>query len=663
MSVRFLLEIGVEEVPDWMIEPALDNMRQLFSELLAEHNLGGQVDGTDATPRRLVLRASGLNKKQADEIKAVSGPPVSSGTGAAQGFAKKMGVAIDQLDRIQTAKGEYFSFNKQIPGRATIDVLSEALPNLITKIYFPKTMYWTGKGGPRFIRPIRWIVALLGDRVVPFELAGVKSGDRTSGHRILGKPQVQVTIDNFADQLHANGVVLSAAQRRAMIESGLGPNVHRDEALLHTLVYLTEQPSTIRGSFDRKYLELPREILTTVMRHHQRYFSVERGPDQLAPEFVAVMNSDADPEGLVRMGNERVLRARFNDARFFWDIDIRRKLSDRLEDLKNVTFQAKLGSYFDKTQRMVQLAKQFAEAAGASVPMCAQAATLSKCDLPTEMVKELTELQGIVGGLYAREQGEPLEIWRAVYEHYKPVSMEDSIPSTVTGQVVALADKCDTLRACFDIGLVPTGSRDPFALRRAAQGVVKIVVEGGLRIRLRDLIGENPQLREFLIDRVKYYFRDMKGFQYDEVNAVLTAGSEDLVDVESRLQAIQQVRPTENFEPLAASFKRIANILKQAQFAGSGTVDAGLLERGPELDLYNEFLRTRDIVFIHRKSRNYKAALESIASLRSKVDTFFDKVLVNAPEDRVRLNRLLLLSSLLTEFSAIADFSEIVTTH
>jgi glycyl-tRNA synthetase beta chain len=663
MSFRFLLEIGVEEVPDWMIEPALENMRQLFTELIAEHNLGGRVDSTDATPRRLVLRASGLSEKQADEIKPVSGPPVSSGAGAAQGFAKKMGIAVEQLDKIQTPKGEYFSYNKQVPGRASIDVLSEALPNLITKIYFPKTMYWTGKGGPRFIRPIRWIVALLGNQVVPFQLAGVRSGDVTSGHRILGKPQVRVTIDNFADQLHANGVVLSASQRRTMIEAGLGANVSRDEALLNTLVYLTEQPSTIRGTFDRKYLELPREILSTVMRHHQRYFSVELGPDQLAPEFVAVMNSNADPEGLVRMGNERVLRARFNDARFFWDIDLRRKLSDRLEDLKNVTFQAKLGSYFDKTQRMIQLARQFGEAVGASVSMCARAAALSKCDLPTEMVKELTELQGIVGGLYAREQGEPLEIWRAVYEHYKPVSMEDSIPSTVTGQVVALADKCDTLRGCFDIGLIPTGSRDPFALRRAAQGVVKIVVEGGLRIKLSILTGENPQLREFLIDRVKYYFRDVRGFQYDEVNAVLTAGADDLVDVESRLQAIQQVRPTENFEPLAASFKRITNILRQAQFTGSGTVDAGLLEKGPELDLHSEFLRTRDVVFIHRRSRNYKAALESIASLRPKVDTFFDKVLVNAPEERVRSNRLLLLSSLLTEFSAIADFSEIVTTQ
>jgi glycyl-tRNA synthetase beta chain len=328
-----------------------------------------------------------------------------------------------------------------------------------------------------------------------------------------------------------------------------------------------------------------------------------------------------------------------------------------------VTFQAKLGSYYEKTQRVVKLARHIAEIANGNKTMAARAAELSKCDLTTEMVKELTELQGIVGGLYAREQGEPDEIWRAVYEHYKPVSMEDSIPSTTTGRILALADKIDTLVGCFDIGLIPTGSRDPFALRRAAQGVVKILVEGRLRVKLRDLIGDNVALREFFLDRMKYYFRDVRGFKYDEVNAVLSSATEDLLDVEARLQAIQEVRPTPNFEPVAASFKRIANILRQAEFSASGSIDAELLEAGPEMDLHSEFLRTRDAVYTHRRSQNYRSALEAIASLRPKVDTFFDKVLVNAPEERVRQNRLLLLSSLLTEFSAIADFSEIVTTH
>lgn len=661
MSLPFLLEIGVEEVPDWMIEPALESMRDLFGTILAEHRLGGAVTSTDATPRRLVLQAGGLLPAQPDENRAVSGPPVASGAGPAQGFAKKMGVGVDQLRKVQGPKGEVWSFEKHVPGRATADVLAEALPGLITKIPFPKTMYWTGKGGPRFIRPIRWMVALLGDNVVSFELAGVRSGNVTSGHRVLGAASVPVTIGNFADQLRANGVILSAAERRERITAALGPDVAVDEALLNTLVYLTEFPTPIRGSFDASYLQLPREILVTVMRHHQRYFSVMKD-GELAPEFVAVMNTDSDPQGLVRLGNERVLRARFNDARFFWDVDQQRRLADRLEDLKNVTFQAKLGSYYEKVERTVALLKQIAGPLQINVNAATRAAQLAKADLTTEMVKEFTELQGVVGGLYAREQGEPAEVWRAIYEHYKPVSMEDSIPSTPTGQAIALADKCDTLRGCFDIGLIPTGSRDPFALRRAAQGVVRIVVEGRLRLKMTALLGDNPQLREFMADRIRYYFRDVRGFNYDEVNAVLAAGADDLVDIEQRLEAIRDVRPSANFEPLAASFKRISNILKQANFTASGTVAVDLLEAGPESDLHSEFLRVRDAVFTQRRSGDFAGALRSIASIRPRVDLFFDKVLVNAPEERIRHNRLTLLSSLLSEFSTIADFSEIVVT-
>jgi glycyl-tRNA synthetase beta chain len=422
-------------------------------------------------------------------------------------------------------------------------------------------------------------------------------------------------------------------------------------------------PTAIRGTFDRAYLELPQEILTTVMRHHQRYFSVIDSNGNLAPEFIAVMNTDSDPEDLVRMGNERVLRARFNDARFFWDVDLRRPLQDRLDDLKNVTFQAKLGSYYEKTSRMLVLAREIAQTAGANSNSCARAALLSKCDLTTEMVKEFTELQGVVGGLYAREAGEPVEIWRAIYEHYKPVGMDDEIPSSLEGQVVALADKVDTLQGCFAIGLVPTGSRDPFALRRAAQGVVKILVEGKVRAKLSALLRGNEQLHEFMTDRVRYYFKDLRGYAYDEVNAVLASGTDDLKDIELRMEAIRTVRPTENFEPLAASFKRIQNILKQAQFQPAGNVNPSLLDPGPEADLHNEFLRLRDLVYSHRRAQDYRAALEAIASIRPRVDLFFDKVLVNAPEERVRQNRLLLLNSLLSEFSTIADFSEISITQ
>src|SRR5437879_3880350 len=324
------------------------------------------------------------------------------------------------------------------------------------------------------------------------------------------------------------------------------------------------------------------------MKHHQQYFSVEDGTGNLAPQFIAVMNTSADPEGLVRQGNERVLRARFNDARFFWDTDQRKKLADRLPDLANVTFQAKLGSYLAKTDRVIELVRKIGGDQHA-----VRAAQLSKCDLTTELVKEFTELQGVIGGLYARAQGEPEEVAQAIYDHYKPVSMEDSIPETRSGQLVSLADKLDTLRGCFSIGMIPTGSRDPLALRRAAQGVVKILVEGKLAMPLSTLLNNDPQLQEFVLDRVRYYFKDIRGFKYDEVNAALAAGRDDLVDVEKRLAAVQAVRPTENFEPLAASFKRIQNILLQAQFTRGMAIQPALLEPGPEADLYADFERVR----------------------------------------------------------------------
>ncbi len=651
-TLPFLLEVGTEEIPDWMIQPALKQLGELFEGILKDHKLDGTVAALEATPRRLVLRAEGIPLRQPNSVELVTGPPKSAGEGAAAGFARKLGVEPAALRVVKTAKGEYLGYRKKVKGRPTVDILSQALPDLILKIYFPKTMYWTGKGGPRFIRPIRWIVALLGARVVPFDLAGVKSGNATTGHRQLGKKKIRVTIGSYQQLLRDNFVLLSEGERKARIEAGLAA-AKPDPDLLNTLVHLTEYPTPITGSFDEQFLSLPEEVLVTVMRHHQRYFSVT-GPDgKLAPQFVAVMNTRDDPEGLIRQGNERVLKARFNDARFFWEVDQHKKLADRVPDLAHVTWQAQLGSYLEKAQRMEALVRELGGSQQAQ-----RAALISKCDLTTEMVKEFTELQGVVGGLYARAQGEPEAVWQAIYEHYKPTGMEDSIPATPEGRLVSLADKVDTLRGCFGIGLIPSGSKDPFGLRRAAQGVVKILVEGELALRIPALLGDDAQLREFLLDRVRYYFREVRGFEYDEVNAVLAAGWDDLVDVESRLRAIQAVRPTDNFEPLAASFKRIRNILKQAAFTGGGGVEDDLLGEGPERELNTAMTATKSAI---GNDSPYEEKLRRIASLRPAVDLFFDKVLVNAPDERIRRNRLTLLARLLTEFSAIADFSEIVT--
>jgi glycyl-tRNA synthetase beta chain len=636
---NFLLEIGTEEIPHWMIPGALAQLSKL--------DLFGANPAVDATPRRLVVRGTGLPTRTPDQGQLVKGPPISAGEKAAAGFAKKQGVDISAMQKV----GDYYELKKKIEGRPVRDLLAESLPGSILGIQWPKTMYWGAKGGPRFIRPIRWIVALLDDEVIPFEIAGVASGKLSRGHRVLSNVEIPVTYATFEAALKNHRVILSAQERRAKIENeakALGATI--DPELLETLTYITEYPAAIKGDFDPAYLELPAEVLTMVMRHHQKYFAVKTNPTTLAPHFVAVMNVPADPDGLVKRGNERVLKARFNDARFFWEVDQKKKLADRVEDLSHVTFQAKLGSYLEKTNRVVALVKELGGDEHAQ-----RAAWLSKADLTTEMVKEFTDLQGIVGGLYAKHQGEPEAVSRAIYEHYKPLSMEDSIPSTKAGQILAIADKLDTLQEFFRIGMVPTGSKDPFALRRAAQGLIKIWAEAK--------VGEphflTYEMQAFLVERAQHYLREIQHFKYDEVNAILALGWRSIDNIQKRLAALSQVRSTPNFEPLAASFKRIKNILRQAEFRPIGGIERALLEAGPEKDLFEAYQRVSTKV--RTEGVGFDAALTEIATLRPYVDAFFNNVLVNAVEPQVRENRLTLLYFILGEFSTIADFSEIVT--
>jgi glycyl-tRNA synthetase beta chain len=650
--MNFLLEIGTEEIPHWMIPGALDQLSKL--------DLLGAAPLVDATPRRLVVKAGGVPVRTADQEQVVKGPPLSAGDKAAAGFAKKQGVELSAMTKV----GDYYELRKTVPGRRAIDILADYLPGAIIGLQWPKTMYWTAKNGPRFIRPIRWIVALLDDQVIPFEIAGVRSGAITRGHRQLGAAAIPVTIENYNQELRKNFVILSSHERHHKIEteaSTLGAKIDAD--LLETLTFITEYPTAIRGEFDPKFLELPAEVLTTVMRHHQKYFSVESAPGVLAPSFVAVMNTSGDPEGLVKHGNERVLKARFNDAQFFWKTDLSRKFEDRLNDLERVTFHVRLGTYREKTESVRKLAVELAEKVPQSyTEAIEEAALLCKCDLTSELVKEFPELQGVVGGLYALAQGKKRETAMAIYDHYKPTSAEDSIPRTQEGNIVALADKVDTLRRSFEIGMVPTGSKDPFALRRAAQGVVRILAEGNLDVHLSHLSAGNVDLLAFLKDRVANYFKESKKFPYDEVAAAMAANYEDVPDLEARLKAVHDVRPTEHFEPLASAFKRMRNILRQAGFDEVRIVDETLLEDGPERNLYETYKRiSTELWEVHLASKDYRAGLLMIASIRPQVDTFFDKVLVNAPDSSVRANRLTLLNHMLTELSMIADFSEIVT--
>lgn len=679
-----LFEIGVEEIPHWMIRPALGEMERIFRDLCESHRIEPGALRLDATPRRMVLRSDGLPERQPDREELVLGPPKSAGDGAAQGFARKNGVTMADLIVEITPKGEYFALRKRTEGRPVREILAEILPELIRRIPWPKTMYWTGKGGPTFIRPIRWIAALFGDQVVEFSFAGVAAGPLTCGHRRLGAKEIVFDHATYEDRLEKNGVIIDAGRRRQRIEAGIrrllrgtGLEWVRDEALLEDLVYLTEFPTPVMGRFDERFLDLPREVLTTVMRHHQRYFTVQDGEGRLAPRFIAIMNMKADRKGYVVKGNERVLEARFTDARFFWELDRQQTLESRLERLRNVTFQARLGSYWEKTLGIVDGVRRLAGWLGADAQLAERAAWLCKADLITEMVKEFPELQGVMGGLYARADGEPEEVAAAIYDHYLPQSMDDPIPRTLIGQILSVADKLDTLEGCFGIGLIPSGSRDPFALRRAAQGVVKVLVEGRLRVDLKRALEEGmaatqrhfpecgPEqtqaLWEFFLDRIRYYFRDVRGFAWDEVNAVLAGDWKTLPDVEARLYALKLVRQTENFEPLAASFKRIRNILRQAGWQG-GQVRPELLDAPEERALYEEAGRVLAGVRRMRASDDYLQALAAIATLRPAVDAFFDRVLVNAPDESVRANRLALLGGLFQEVSSIADFSEIVTT-
>jgi len=567
-------------------------------------------------------------------------------------------------------------------------------------------MYWRGKSAERFVRPLRWLVALLDGEVVPLEFAGIRAGDTSQGHRILSSGPL--AIDRPADyvtRLAGGSVVVSAAEREHRIRKALDaatrtiPNARwrEDKSLLETVVNLTEFPSVVLGSFDPEFLALADEVLVTVMRDHQKYFALEDADGKLLPHFLAVLNTDGDPDGLIRHGNERVLRARFNDARFFWETDQKIPLRKRVEMLKSVTFQKDLGSYYEKTLRVQKLGSLIAEtirsAGGSARPgIIFKAALLCKTDLTTELVKEFTELQGVIGGLYAKVQElDPMlpratveAIGDAIYDQYKPASMDDSVPRSIEGGVVAIADKADSIAGMFALGLQPTGSKDPFALRRAANGIVKIIAEHKLPLPISKLFADaraeyagseaerrfdrkvnfEEAIANFMRERLEFYLRDVRGFAYDVVNAVLAAGSDDVVDAIARAEAVSEVRGSEDFASISVAFKRIKNILRQARETNktiAEQLDPSALTEDAEKTLATLIPETAAAVHRLREEKNYAAALVQISRLRQSVDAYFDKVMVMVDDERVRANRLALLRDLLSEFSTIADFSEIVT--
>ncbi|HXM59465.1 MAG TPA: glycine--tRNA ligase subunit beta [Terriglobales bacterium] len=708
----FLLEIGCEEIPARMIDAASLELRERVQKLLEREHLSatGAISSLDS-PRRLALLASGIPAAQSDVTDQVTGPSVSVAfkdgrpTPAAHAFARKAGVDVSQLERVTTSKGEYLAAKITKKGRPATEVLSELLPKEINSIYWPKNMYWR-KPSEKFVRPVRWLVALLDKEVIPLEFDGIRAGNQSRGHRILAEGPIVIPSAgaDYVESLRA-AKVLGRGDREQQIRKALdaatrtvpGARWREDKSLLETVINLTEWPSVILGSFDNQFLELPKEVLITVMRDHQKYFAIEDAGEKLLPHFLAVLNTDGDPRGIIRHGHERVLRARFNDARFFWQTDQKHPLRERTVWLKNVTFQKDLGSYYDKTKRTQRLCSWLCEIIrgnGVQVRpgIVHKAAALAKTDLTTELVKEFTELQGIVGGLYASVQeldpGMPdatrQAIAQAIYDHYKPESMEDSVPRSTEGAVLSIGDKADSIAGMFALGLQPTGSKDPFALRRQANGIVKTIAEKKLPLGLAQLFVDAREvyrgspaerkfsgeidypsaLRTFFRERLEFYLRDVLGFKYDVVNAVLAAGSDDVVDAIARAEALKNVLHMPEFQAIAAACKRMQNILKQARENGiepaagfEFLADASHEEKN--LAAYVESNAAR--IEAYHRNKEYGDALLLLSTARDQVDAFFDKVMVMVDDERVRANRLALLQSLLKEFSTIADFSEIVT--
>jgi glycyl-tRNA synthetase beta chain len=707
---NFLLEIGTEEIPARMIASASEELTKRVCDLLAREHLA-EVAAVESfsTPRRIAVLARGVADAQPDVSEQVLGPSLKVAfrdgqpTPAAHAFAKKVNLELNALEKVSIPKGEYLAAKVLKKGRAASALLAESLPKEVGSIYWAKNMYWRGKSAERFVRPVRWIVALLDGKVVPVEFGGITAGNKSRGHRILSEGDITLRAeDEYADKLKSACVIPHPSEREAIIRKALdaatrtipGARWREDKELLATVVNLTEYPSVILGNFEPEYLSLPEEVLVTVMRDHQKYFAVEDANGKLAPHFLAVLNTSSDSAGLIRHGNERVLRARFNDARFFWQTDQKITLRERVELLKSVTFQKDLGSYFEKairTQHLASLAAESVREDGITVRpgIIHKAALLAKADLTTELVKEFTELQGIIGGLYAKAQASALEmnpfVGDVIYDHYKPESMEDAVPRTLESAVLAIADKADSIAGMFALGMQPTGSKDPFALRRAANGIVRILAEHKLPLSISQIMadallqykgseaekkftaveGFPRDVAAFFRERLEFYLRDAKGYAYDVVNAVLASGADNVPDAIMRAEAVARVRGSEDFEAISIAFKRMKNILRQAAEskktgteAVAGTHDDG---EPAERELAGQGAQSGESVRALCAEKKYDEALAEVAKIRKPIDEFFDRVMVMVEDEQVRNRRLALLGMLLGQFSNIADFSEIVT--
>ncbi len=701
---ELLLEIGVEELPYQFIAPALVTLKGSAEQMLKDHRIAFQSARTMGTPRRLTLVVEGLatqqvsiNKEAMGPSKAVAFDPAGQPTRAAMGFAAGQGVSVQELQIRQTLKGEYLFAVKQELGRPTNVVLKELLPQLIAKLSFPKAMKWNSTGA-RFARPVRWLVAVYGGEALPIEAAGITAGNRTEGHRVLGNAKGLVVrdVESYVKGLERQGVTVDPQRRRHMIEEQIavickstGFRLNIDADLLDQAVYTTECPNAIIGVFKPAYLEVPQEILITSMKEHQGFFSLmHQGTGKLVPHFIAVANNRAKDMGLIREGNERVLAARLADAKFFFDEDRKVRLEDRVKKLAGVTFHQKLGTMAQKQERLEKLIVIIAPLLSPSaennetINQCRRAAMLCKADLLTGVVGEFPELQGIMGGEYAAHDTESDAVSAGVREQYLPRSIDGALPKTLVGQALSLTDRLDAIAAFFHVGLVPTGSEDPFALRRHATAIVRIILESGFRLDLGECIRHartivindgfkgvagseqegNRRIVEFIFERVRHYARVVHALRDDVIEAVLKQAHDkplDLVDLVLRMKALESVTTKPEFDPLIVGFKRAHRLVGKEQWDRK-PVDKAKFEHPTESALHQAIVEERKKMLSAMNHGEYGQALDALVRLKPAIDAFFAAVMVNAEDPAIRSNRLSLLQEVADFFNSFADFSQIV---
>jgi glycyl-tRNA synthetase beta chain len=687
LSTEFLLEIGTEEIPSRFINPALDKMKELFSGLLVNGRVAIEngVIQTYGTPRRLVLYVPQLAERQQDVSKEVVGPPKriafdaeGKPTRAALVFAEKNGVQVDALASKTTDKGEYVVARLDEKGGDTADWLKQVLPGFVLSIPFQKTMRWMDKD-IRFARPIHWIVALWGGSVVEFELNGIKSGNLSRGHRFMSPGAFMVKdFKSYTAQAEPNYLVIDPEARKQRIikqteELARSKNgtILDDPGLVEEVANLVEYPVAVMGTFNKEYLRVPKEVLITAMREHQRYFSVVGLNGNLLPYFITISNTRAEDMDIVRAGNERVLAARLSDAAYFFDHDVKRPLGDRIEGLKKVTYQEKLGTVYDKTLRVKHLAVFLAGIVHADAPIVGRAAELCKVDLLTGVVGEFPKLQGVMGRHYALNSGEEPRVADAILEHYLPRYAGDKLPDSVEGVCVGIADRIDTITGCFSVGLVPSGSEDPYGLRRQSVAILNMLMERGVRVSLADLIAEackayglRKKDKEKVGSETLDFFRQRlagmlaaEGLRSDVVDAALSVGFNDPLIAREKVRALDGLRTSVDYQPLVTALKRAGNILPR-EFKGK--VKKNLLKLDAEKALYASYADIKDRVVEKATKLDFRGALADIASLRKDVDAFFDTVMVMDKDPEVKVNRLALLAGITGLFSQIADFSRLV---